>query len=155
MTATLTGREIRSKVNGNVPKVDSPAVSPRARARVPVTQRAGNIVVAATGIWSSAVRAGARWWAWTARPMSLRASWRASAVDPRRVPLRHAWLLRAWRVSNATDRIVMFALVLAAPTVFTGPLRWLAARPTRRFGFYLVVTAFAVYVLVGHRAGKG
>lgn len=88
-------------------------------------------------------RGAARWWAWTARPTSLRAAWHLSAVNRTRIPLGATPLGLLWRLSNLTDRLVMFVLALIAPTVLTGPLRWLAARPTRRWAFYLVVAAFA------------
>jgi hypothetical protein len=88
------------------------------------------------------VRRGlSRWWAWTERPLSLRGTWRASAVNTARVPLGDGGLALLWKISNATDRLIMFALVLVAPTVLTGPLRWITARPTRRYGFYLIVLA--------------
>jgi hypothetical protein len=69
--------------------------------------------------------------------------WTQSRVDAARVPLRSRPLRLLWWLSNATDRMVMFAVVLAAPTALTGPLRWIAARPTRRYGFYLLLAALA------------
>lgn len=150
MTATVTGREIRSGVNGHRPTLNA-AVRAPARARIPVTESTGKI----RQLVAVARLAARRWWAWTARPLSLRAAWRLGAADMRRVPLRHVGLARLWQVSNATDRVVMFALVLLVPTVLTGPLRWLAARPTRRVGFYLLVAASVVtFTLIGHPAGK-
>lgn len=83
-----------------------------------------------------------RWWAWSSRPTSLRAAWRLSAVNKTRIPLGSTPVGWLWRLSNITDRLVMFALVMIAPTVLTGPLRWLAARPTRRWAFYLIVAGF-------------
>jgi hypothetical protein len=148
MTATVTEREIRSPHNGVAPAVDSPAVSTRTRARIPATQSNGQI----RRTLSALRLAASRWWAWTARPLSLRASWRLSAIDPKRVPAKSGALHLLWRISNCTDRFAMFLLVLLAPTALTGPLRWLAGRPTRRAGFYLV-TAFAVVVLLV--TGKG
>lgn len=143
MTVT-TEREILSPRNGRAPRLDSPAVSTRARARIGVAERAGKALVT--------VRLGCcRWWAWTARPLSLRATWATSAIDAKRIPGKAGGLRLLWKVSNATDRLIMFGLVLVAPTVLTGPLRWLAARPTRRWGFYLVsMAAVAIFV-----TGKG
>ncbi|MEU8158068.1 hypothetical protein AB0B94_30815 [Micromonospora sp. NPDC048986] len=134
MTTLVTEREIRSPRNGRVPKLDSPAVSTRARARVRLTDRVGNPVLT--------IKAGARrWWLWTARPLSLRASWALSAIDPKRIPGCSDALFLLWRISNATDRLLMFGLVLIAPSVLQGPLRYIAARPTRRWGFYLVLAS--------------
>ena len=52
-------------------------------------------------------------------------------------------------MSNHTDRILLFALLMAAPTILTGPLRYFAARPTRRWAFYLVLTAFTATLTLG------
>jgi hypothetical protein len=142
---TVTDREVPARTNGAVPKLDSPAVRAPARARIPVTQggdkisrQAGSITVAAR-----------RWWAFTARPASLRALWRLSAVDPRRVPGRNSGLTLAWHISNWSDRLLMFALIAAAPTFLTGPLRWCATRPTRRWALYIVTAALAVTYTLG------
>ncbi len=146
----VTEREIRSGVNGYRPAFNA-AVRAPARARIPVTESTGKI----RRVGVAARVAGRRWWVWTARPLSLRAAWRLSTTDMRRVPLRHVGLARVWQVSNATDRVLMFVLILAAPTALTGPLRWVAARPTRRVGFYLLVAAAVVTsILIGHPAGK-
>ncbi|MER7331729.1 MULTISPECIES: hypothetical protein [unclassified Micromonospora] len=142
MTTTVTEREIRSPINGRVPKLDSPPAPARAGARVPVT-------LSFSKAWS-AVRAGCcSWWAWTARPASLSGLWAASAVDTKRIPANAGPLRAAWQVSNWTDRLLMFAVIAVAPTFLTGPLRWLAARPTRRWAFYLVLAAFAATFTLG------
>jgi sterol desaturase/sphingolipid hydroxylase (fatty acid hydroxylase superfamily) len=141
MSTVTTDGEIPSTPKPGGPPVDSPAVSTRARARVPVTVGIGNVLATVRGTWS-------RWWAWTARPLSLRATWHLSRVDSRRVPGDSTLLRVLWRLSNTTDRLLMFALVLTAPTFLTGPLRWLVARPTRRWGLYLTVAVFAVALLV-------
>lgn len=142
MTITATKSEILSPRNGRVPKLDSPAVSARARAMVTVTDRIGKVL--------ADVRVGCcRWWAWTARPLSLRAAWALSAVDAKRIPGKSGGLRLLWKLSNATDRLLMLGLLLAAPTFLTGPLRWLAVRPTRRWGFYLVTAAMAAIYLSG------
>lgn len=143
MTATATEREIRSPQNGRVPRLDSPAAPARAGARIPVTVRVRNRVVAAR-------RAGRRWWAWTARPASLAAAWRLSTVDPKRIPGNSGLLRTLWQLSNATDRLAMFALTLTAPTLVQGPLRYIAQRPTRRWAFYLITAALlAAWLLKG------
>jgi hypothetical protein len=150
MTVTVTEREIRSQHNGRVPTVDSPAAPARAGARLVVTKRGGKSIRVRVVELLTALRVGARrWWAWTARPSSLRAAWALSAVEVKRIPGKAGPLRILWKVSNATDRLVMFVLVMAAPTFATGPLRWLAARPTRRWGFYIVSTALAVTYLTG------
>jgi sterol desaturase/sphingolipid hydroxylase (fatty acid hydroxylase superfamily) len=110
-------------------------VSARARARIPITLRVRKGLVFLTA-------SGRRWWAWTARPLSLRAAWALSAVDPKRIPGRSKTLHLMWQASNATDRLFMFALILALPTALTGFLRWAAVRPTRRWGLYLVLAVF-------------
>lgn len=138
----ITDSEIRSPRNGRVPRLDSPAAPASARARIPVTVSNRNRV--------AAVRRAARtWWVWTARPVSLRVLWRLSAIDTTRIPARSGALRALWLVSNWTDRLVMFALIAAAPTCATGALRWTATRPTRRWAFYLTTTAVAVAYLLG------
>lgn len=145
MTVTVTDREIRSPHNGRVPRLDSPAAPARAGARVQVTERAGKV--------GADIRISVRrWWAWTARPLSLRAAWALSAIDPKRIPAKSNALRVLWALSNATDRLLMFGLVMAAPTFLAGPLRWLAVRPTRRWGFYLVSAALPVAIYL---SGKG
>ena len=46
-------------------------------------------------------------------------------------------------------RLVMFGLVLVAPTFLAGPLRWLAARPTRRIALYLFAGIATAVLLHG------
>ncbi len=141
MTTYVTEREIRSPQNGAVPAVDSPAVSARARARITTTERVGKV--------RAKVRSGAAgWWAWTARPLSLKATWEASRIDPARIPNKSKPLTVLWRVSNATDRFLMFAVIFLAPTAATGGLRWIACRPTRRWGFYLTFLALTLTYLI-------
>lgn len=145
MTTIATEREIRSPQNGRVPKLDSPAVSTRARARIGFTERIRKLPLTL----KSGVR---RWWVWTARPLSLRASWALSAIDEKRIPGNSNVLRALWKLSNWSDRLFMFGLILVAPTVFQGPLRWLAARPTRRYGFYAVLAfALVAYLIAGRR----
>ena len=142
---TLTEREVPAKTNGALPRLNSPAVRAPARARIPITQRADKISGAAGSItagWS-------RWWGFTARPLSLRALWRLSAVDRTRAPANSAGLAAAWHISNWSDRPIMFALILLAPTGLTGPLRWIAQRPTRRVGLYLTLAALTAAYLLG------
>lgn len=141
MTAMTTPREIRSPQNGTVPAVDSPAVSARARARITLTERIGKILGKGKSGASS-------WWAWTSRPLSLKATWSASAVEPGRVPNKSRSLTILWRISNATDRLLIFAVILLAPTAATGGLRWIACRPTRRWGFYLTAITLALTYLL-------
>ncbi len=145
MTATVTRRDVPARTNGAVPKLDSPAVSARARARIPVTESTDKISDATGSIKAAA----ASWWGFTARPLSLTDLWRASAVDPKRIPGKHGGLAVAWHVSNWTDRLIMFAAIAALPTFLTGPLRWLAARPTRRWAFYLTTTVLAAVYALG------
>ncbi len=139
---TVTHGEILSTRNGRVPKLDSPAVPARAGARIPVTLSARNVRVAIG-------RSARRWWVWTSRPSSLAVAWRLSRVDPKRLPAGSGALPGLWALSNWSDRLVWFALLLVAPTFVQGPLRWLAQRPTRRWGFYLVAAALAVAFTLG------
>jgi hypothetical protein len=82
---------------------------------------------------------------WTAQPVSLREAWRLSAIAPSRVPPRAPWwLVAGWRLSNWTDRLAWFLLMLIAPCGLQGPLRWLAVRPTRRLGTYVVAAGLVV-----------
>ena len=137
-----TQRENLSRHNGTVPKVDSPAVSARARARIATTQRDSNRE-RQTG------RRLAAWWAWTAQPASLNALWQASSVDPKRIPAANLALRWACHASNWTDRLLMFAIIALLPTFATGPLRWCAERPTRRYGLYLTLAALTAAYLIG------
>ena len=146
-TPPTTKREIGSKDPGakNSPNV---AESTRARARIPITHRIGKMWGLLGFLASEASLNTRRWWAFTARPLSLRALWRLSAVDPARVPSGSETWTSVWRWSNRTDRWLMFALIFLAPTGLTGPLRWIAARPTRRITFYALSALFISYVLI-------
>lgn len=89
---------------------------------------------------STAAAATRRWWVFTSRPMSLRVAWRLSGViDAKRVPGGSPLLAAAWWWSNRTDRLILFALAVLAPTILTGPILWCAVRPSRRLGLYAVV----------------
>jgi hypothetical protein len=102
------------------------------------------------GNWLRVVSlAGRRWWVWTARPTSLRVTWRQSAVDPKRIPGKAGALRWLWLLSNGSDRLLMFALLFVAPSGLQGPLRWIAPRPTRRWGAYLIAAVLAVAWLLG------
>jgi hypothetical protein len=85
--------------------------------------------------------------------MSIQDAWRAScSVQLERIPLRSRPLRLAWRWSNRTDRVVLFALALLVPSCLMGPLLWVAVRPSRRLGFWLVALALAVgLTAAGHR----
>lgn len=144
MTATTTQREVRSPINGVVPAVDSPAVRAPARGRIPVTK--SEIKKGDRFSW-----AGRRWWGLASRPLSLAALWRLSGVDRKRIPLNNPALRLIWQLSNWTDRLFMFAIIAAAPTILTGPVRWTAARPTRRYGLYLVVGGLTAAYLIGRK----
>lgn len=142
---TVTGREIPARTNGRLPKLDSPAVRASARARIPITQRIGKISDLAGPI----VVGWRRWWGFTARPLTIRALWRLSTVDQARIPRRSKGLTAAWHISNWSDRLLMFGLILLLPTGLTGPLRWTAQRPTRRVGLYLTLAALAAAYYIG------
>jgi hypothetical protein len=126
---------------------DSPPPCTPVRARVATTQR--NPTQRKRRLGPAVRKAAASWWVWTARPPSLRATWRLSAVTKSRVPLESGPLSLVWRISNWTDRLVMFVLILIAPTFLAGPVRWLAARPTRRFALYLFAGVAAAVLLLG------
>jgi hypothetical protein len=83
--------------------------------------------------------------------MSLRVAWRLSGViDTARVPGGSRFWGAVWWWSNRTDRVVLFVVVVLAPTVLTGPLLWCAARPSRRWGLYVVLAGLvAVLGLAG------
>jgi hypothetical protein len=81
----------------------------------------------------------------TARPLSIQDAWRASCkVEPERIPLQSRPLRLAWRWSNRTDRVLLFALALLVPSALMGPLLWVAARPSRRLGFWAVALALVL-----------
>lgn len=145
MTQTLTTQgEIRSARNGRVPEVDSPAMSTRARARIPVTQseiKKGDRIS----------RAVSGWWGLHVRPLSTAEAWTLSRLDKARIPSDSALIRALWAVSNWTDRLIMFAVIQVAPTFVQAPLRWIACRPTRRYGFYLTVSALTALYHFGRK----
>lgn len=145
MTATTTPRDFLSPTNGRVPNLDSPGVSTPAHARITPTQSDGNSKTRT----DPKVRWLARQTFWTARPDSQQAAWAASRVDRKRVPNDSGPLRVLWKISNGTDRLLLFALIQIVPTVLQGPLRWIAQRPTRRIGLYLVVGALTITLLIG------
>ncbi len=145
MTATTTPRDFRSPVNGHVPNLDSPGVSTPARARVAVTDSDGNRKTRRSSPGSRL----ASGWVWNTAPASYSETWQASRVDRKRIPNNAGLLLVAWHVSNWTDRLIMFALIQIAPAFLTGPMRWIAQRPSRRIGFYLTLTALTIALLIG------
>ena len=140
---TVTDSEVRSnaadpqKGPSNTPVSDARARE--ANSKIEITERVRNL----RSSWRRWRAAAAGWWVWTERPPSWRATWRLSnVVDPRRAPRTGPWwLLPLWWLSNRTDRRLLFALMLLAPCGLQGPLRWIAARPTRRLGLYVVTAA--------------
>ena len=146
MTDTITPRDVRSHFNGMVPDLDSPAVPERARARIRVTDSDVKVEKVRTGTLRQTLSG---WWVWTSAPASFGGTWAASKVDCSRIPAKNTVLYVLWQVSNWTDRLVMFSLILTLPTGLTGPLRWCAARPARRYSLYLTVAAFVVACLIG------
>lgn len=145
MTTATTPRDFRSPINGAAPDLDSPGMSTPARARIPSTQsdRNGKSPAPRRGSWLS------RQDFWTIRPASLETAWNSSRVDTRRIPNDSDVLRRLWKLSNATDRLLMFALIQLAPGFLQGPLRHFVQRPTRRWSLYLVLTALAVTLIIG------
>ncbi|WP_203822615.1 hypothetical protein [Paractinoplanes ferrugineus] len=135
---------MRSDQTRGVAEVDSPAVRARARARVPVAD--GDIKFG-----DRLRQAVTSWWLLTSEPMTLLALWNASKVDRKRVPAGNGVLRALWHVSNWSDRIVMFAVIAVAPTFATGALRWIAVRPTRRYGLYLTLAALTGAYLYGRK----
>lgn len=87
------------------------------------------------------------WWGYTAQPMGVREAWvRSGAIDPRRIPGESTVLFWFWWWSNRTDRVLLFCLLGILPTWANGPLLWIAVRPTRRWGLYLV-TALVLFIV--------
>ena len=150
MTPAVTDRVFRSDRGGQKP-IDEPG------ADSPYERRAARILTRARPRFTERSarfrRAVAGWWLLTARPMSIQDAWQASgAVEPERIPLRSRPLRLAWRWSNRTDRVLLFALGLLIPSCLMGPLLWVAARPTRRLGFWAVALALALgLTAAGHR----
>lgn len=138
---TVTHSEIISGKVDQVPRVDRSPASARAGARLPVTDSARKLA-------AQAAVGARRWWGWTSRPPSIRATWYLSRIDEKKIPNGSTPLKTIWLVSNATDRLVMFTLVMLAPSALAGPMRWITQTPTRRIGFYLSTTAlFGAYIL--------
>lgn len=135
---TTTQRDFLSpgpapSLNGN-----SPGVSARARARVPVTDGESKKKSVRSFRPAALVE---KWWVWTAQPATIADTWAASAIDRRRISANNSVLYALWRLSNATDRLIMFALIVTLPSLLTGLLRWCATRPTRRYSLYLTVSS--------------
>lgn len=88
------------------------------------------------------------WWGYTAQPMSWHEAWvRSGRIDPRRVPGDSKFAIFLWHWSNRLDRPILFALIyLIAPGWAVGPLLFIACRPTRRWGLYLI--AFALLSVI-------
>ena len=147
MTSQVTEREVVIPGQGGPRSLDSPPTRAGARARVATADSKRK--APAVGLWRTKARTGLRrWWVWTDRPASLRVAWKLTAVSPSRIPAGSGLLALIWRWSNRTDRLLMFALIMVAPTALTGPLRWLAARPTRRWAMYVIVGALAAGTLI-------
>jgi hypothetical protein len=89
-----------------------------------------------------------RWWAWTDRPPSLRACWRLSRVDEARVPRGDRGLTAGWTVANGIERLLVFALLLVAPSFAQPLLRWCVMRPTRRAGLWLALILLVAVALI-------
>lgn len=141
MTTLTTEREILLPHNGRVPQLDRSPAPARAGASIPVTVRVGKLKAVVAG-------QARRWWVWTSRPASLRAVMRMSAVSTKRIPGNSRLLRILWQISNWTDRILLFGLILIAPTFLQGPLRWIAERPTRRLGLYLSLAVLATTYII-------
>jgi hypothetical protein len=151
-TSVTTQREIVSEKERGPQKGDSPAVSTRARARIPATDGDRNTKTPGVSREHRLRAWAAAWWVWTSKPPSLRQLWIMSRVDPRRVPGDIPLLRILWHLSNWTDRLLLFVLVLIAPTWLAGPVRWLAPRPFRRYGLYLCLLGLTLAHLIGRRS---
>lgn len=83
------------------------------------------------------------WWGYSAQPMSFQEAWiRSGRIDARRIPADSKLAAFLWYWSNRTDRVLLFALIyLIAPGWAVGPLLYIAVRPTRRWGLYLIAVA--------------
>jgi hypothetical protein len=142
MTPAVTDRVFRSDGRGEEPVDEPGADSPYERRATRILTRARPRLAERSARFR---RAAAGWWLLTARPMSIQDAWRASgAVEPERIPLRSRPLRLAWRWSNRTDRVLLFALGLLVPSCLVGALLWVAARPSRRLGFWAVALALVL-----------
>lgn len=138
------GADVLTRPGLTGPRPDSPP--PGTRVHVRETHPTWGSVRTRRGPMKA--REGLRsWWVWTSRPASLRATWRQSRLDTARIPARSRGLRRLWLLSNGTDRLVWTAVVLVVPTFLSGPARWLMARPTRRWAFYVCGGAAALLLL--------
>lgn len=84
-------------------------------------------------------RAGS-WKGFVANPMSVQEAWELSwIIDKRRIPDDSNWMYWWWWLSNRSDRVLLFGLLMILPTALNKPVLLMATRPTRRWGMYLVV----------------
>jgi hypothetical protein len=91
--------------------------------------------------------AAVTWIGVTRRPVTIREAWRRSgSLDKDRIPAGSNLLAFFWTISNVTDRLFLFALVVICPTGLLGPLLYVAERPMRRVGFLLVWWLVTVFV---------
>lgn len=124
-----------------------PRAARDARAIVRTAVRFGKIRRRVTAWLDLAGVNARRWWVWTDRPLSLRAIWRQSDLDPSRVYKDSPALRSAWWWANHTERPMLFVLIVLAPGFLQPLLRWVFVRPTRRAGFWLVVVALLLWRL--------
>lgn len=86
------------------------------------------------------------WWGFVTRPLSVAEAWRRSGdLDAQRIPAESGLLAHLWYWLNRSERILLFLLILVL-TFLTGTLLWCVARPSRRWGLYIVVVV--VFVIV-------
>jgi hypothetical protein len=120
----------------------------------PPTAQPAEAAIAAAG-WAGRTarrirRAVTDWWAYTQQPASLAQTWKDSGeIAMNRVPRRLQGLYWLWKASNWADRPALFLVLLLAPTVAQGPLRWCVKRPTRRWGLYAVLVLLYAITHIG------
>jgi hypothetical protein len=115
---------------------------------LPWTERAAGVAGRTVRAWLAAARTS---WPATVTPRTRTDTWEASKVDIARIPQAagadHAEIL--WKISNATDRIILFGLAILIGLIpradrVAGAGYWLAERPWRRWpALWLTLTAVA------------
>lgn len=87
------------------------------------------------------------WWGFIARPISVAEGWhRSGDLIAANVPANSEIVAWLWWASNQADRIILFLLLMVAPTFLNGPILWCASHAARRWGVYLVVFVLTVVV---------
>lgn len=149
-TAVHTDRDVLPVEPPPGSETDSPPARARARTSIGITERVRKILnkIRSASTWFTT------WWGWIYQPPTLRATWDESGrIVARRIPpwANRRRLLFWWKVSNKTERLLLFVLIAITPLCLQAVIRPAAERPTRRIGLYVVLLALTVWFQLAER----